>query len=348
MNELVLDGGKTPGAKPDDPRLGVYVLTEFVFCPRAGLCAYESQDWQFEEEQPRPSNYVPDYSLEDIERALAQVLNEVGKLALLILLSFAVGVVLTRYVHRHAAYLAIAAIIWFGFFVVLKLRVAWILVRRRQLADTASAREPDISAQTNQPVQWWDLIKAGFASKPCPSHFVHEDWKFGGKPHRILVRGSMRIPVWHLRSETAPKTVQYQHQIRMAAYCHLVEVCEGAESPFGIVLFGDSYEGMAIPNSAQNRKAFHEELQKARQAIQAVQGNKEPLPPQNDQVCRGCPFGEPVLESQGVTFIRHTHSLPVLVVIDSEGKTCHSHCGDRFRWLPPHAEKESRGLRLLG
>jgi hypothetical protein len=111
------------------------------------------------------------------------------------------------------------------------------------------------------------------------------------------------------------KTVQRQHQIRMAAYCHLVEVCEGAESPYGIVLFGDSYQGMAIPNNSQNRKALHEELQKARQTIQAVKGNKEPLPPRNDQICRGCPLGEPVPESQGVAFIRQTHSLPVLVVI---------------------------------
>ena len=28
-------------AKPNDPWLGVHVLTEFIFCPRAGLIAFE-------------------------------------------------------------------------------------------------------------------------------------------------------------------------------------------------------------------------------------------------------------------------------------------------------------------
>jgi len=344
MNDLVSEGGKTPKVLPPDRRMGVHVLTEFVFCPRAGLCAFESQDWQFEGEEQQPSNYVPDYHLDEIDRALALVLNEIGKLAILIVLSFAIGVVLTRYVHRHAAFLGISAIVWFGFFVVLKLRVAWILARRRKQADTAIAREPDVNVQENQPVQWWALIRAGFSPKKCQSAFVHEDWNLGGKPIRILLRGSLRIPVWHLRSATAPRTIQRQHQIRMAAYCHLLEASEGAESPYGIVLFGDSYEGIAIPNSPQNRKAFHEELHKARQVIQDAMGNLHPLEPQA-QTCGGCHFGYPIPESADIAFKTKTHTLKVVVVEDTEGKTCHSHCGDRFEWLPPHAEKDRRGLR---
>ena len=32
----------TPDGKIHEPPLGVYVLTEFVFCPRAGLCTHEA------------------------------------------------------------------------------------------------------------------------------------------------------------------------------------------------------------------------------------------------------------------------------------------------------------------
>ena len=41
-------------AQRDDPWIGVHVLTEFVFCPRAGLIAYEQQANDEDEEPASP------------------------------------------------------------------------------------------------------------------------------------------------------------------------------------------------------------------------------------------------------------------------------------------------------
>lgn len=60
-----------------EPRLGVYVLTEFVFCPRAGLCAHETG--HNEEENSPPLSYFsfnPLYTLGEIEAALQRAISE--------------------------------------------------------------------------------------------------------------------------------------------------------------------------------------------------------------------------------------------------------------------------------
>ena len=57
----------------------------------------------------------------------------------------------------------------------------------------------------------------------------------------------------------------------MAAYCHLIETCEGAESPYGIVLYPDSYECVTVPNSPENQNKLHSGLLRARKIIRAAQ-----------------------------------------------------------------------------
>src|SRR5262245_39357511 len=54
------------------PRLGVYVLTEFVFCPRAGLCAYELAREEAESSLPAAGKRARYYTLQDIEAALVR------------------------------------------------------------------------------------------------------------------------------------------------------------------------------------------------------------------------------------------------------------------------------------
>ena len=66
----------TPDGEIHEPRLGVYVLTEFVFCLRAGLCAHETG--RDEDEEPPLSffSFNPLYSLPEIEASLQQAVNE--------------------------------------------------------------------------------------------------------------------------------------------------------------------------------------------------------------------------------------------------------------------------------
>ena len=60
-----------------EPALGVYVLTEFVYCPRAGLCAHETEHDE-EEDAPRLSffSFNPLYSVAEIEAALQRTMSE--------------------------------------------------------------------------------------------------------------------------------------------------------------------------------------------------------------------------------------------------------------------------------
>src|SRR5438874_2167368 len=56
-------------AEEDDPWLGVNVLTEFVFCPRAGIIEIEKRrdDLGEDEEDPRANvHYTPPHELSDI------------------------------------------------------------------------------------------------------------------------------------------------------------------------------------------------------------------------------------------------------------------------------------------
>ena len=59
-------------ADPHTPWIGVHSLTEFMFCPRAGLLAHESGDHERPEEQPN-LRYLPEWSLEAIQQRLRVV-----------------------------------------------------------------------------------------------------------------------------------------------------------------------------------------------------------------------------------------------------------------------------------
>jgi hypothetical protein len=64
-----------------DPWIGVHVLTEFIFCPRAGVVAYEQrgEDQGVVELQGPALEYVPTlFELRDIEARLESELHRLG------------------------------------------------------------------------------------------------------------------------------------------------------------------------------------------------------------------------------------------------------------------------------
>ena len=93
-----------------------------------------------------------------------------------------------------------------------------------------------------------------------------------------------------------------QHVARLAAYCHVVEKSEGGSAPYGVILFGNGYDGVTVPNSAENQQAFRNELVRARRLVQAVQkGGLMPDVPARSTVCHDCWLGRPRVHRPGIT-----------------------------------------------
>jgi hypothetical protein len=138
------------------------------------------------------------------------------------------------------------------------------------------------------------------------------------------------------RQHQPAETLYRQHFARIAAYCHLIERCTGYRSPYGVILFGTTYKGVALRNSPAARKAFHDGLLAARQVARDSRRGIEPKRP-HENLCLHCPVGRPVEYRPGLTeTVSAGGVLPVRGAVGPENKLYHSRCGDRFRWLPPH------------
>ncbi|MGD8450899.1 MAG: hypothetical protein PVJ57_03695 [Phycisphaerae bacterium] len=360
-------------ARSDDPWIGVHVLTEFVFCPRAGLMAYEEQDEdqgvEAEDRGPR-LDYIPRWEMHSIERALnlltEQVKSELAALKNRLAALRVVGIIAVL------SALIIGVITWSVLYAMIPLGglllTAMILVVRlwgsiethrgqieelgaiRDLAQKAEPREPNPEQRENQAVNWWSLWRAGFESIVYKEPLRFEPWRLAGRPWRVLRRGSLRIPVFRKRTSVGgdQRRLYRQHYARMAAYCHLLEKCEGAESPYGIVLFGDgSYEGIAVAmDSPGSWTPLRNGLTMARQMVCGWQERKAaPAYPNHQGMCRHCKLGKPFVHRPGETEHRQRGRIIKPHTISGvDSRKYHSKCGDRFRWIPPHEKAYEKGL----
>ncbi len=333
-------------ARLDDPEVGVFVLSEFIFCPRAGLCAYETADGgDVDQSVPPNLDYVPQYDLPLIDNALHEAMTRIWPLAVAAGVAAFVAIVLAFFARWEVVGLALIPFAVIVVHLGPDLQRMAILAYRQWKYHIAEPKEPSPNLEENAEVEWWELLKAGFRSVTYEDSFHHADWKLCGKPWRILRRGSLRVPVF--RKLQNDRTVHPQHVARMSAYCHLIEECEGADSPYGIVLFGQTFEGIAIPDSAANRDVLQSELLKARRVIRlSEQEGAAPPVPRKTSLCTDCRVGKPVVHRPGETEYRsHDALLPVHAVLGNDGRRYHSHCGDRFRWTPPHKKALRVGLR---
>lgn len=331
-------------AEEADPWLGVNVLTEFVFCSRAGIIEVEKQrdDLGEDEEEPRASvNYMPPHEIADIVREIERT---------------------TRWMFRWlpVPFISLAITLatgwWFGwcpavvgvFFTVgLSKPVFTAMEQLRKLkelyafAESRTPAEPDPLVRSHQEVNWWELRKAGFEPFKPQRKLEDVDQRLLGRPWRILRRGDVQIPVFKKRIDGAnPETIFPQHCVRMAAYCHLLERCTGAKSPYGIVLFGFTYRGKAI-NAFAARPAFVEGLLSARRVVRAMRTGTAPAPAPPSS-CSGCPHGKPFAKAP-----MHVHQSAEKPrrTIGADGREYRSECGDRFAWIPPHQKARQKELR---
>jgi len=208
------------------------------------------------------------------------------------------------------------------------------LGERRLAAQLASECNPDPGKNAFQPVDWWGLLLAGYEVSRPKVAMRDENWKLSGKPRRILKKGSMSIPVHRIRKTEGP--ILPQHIVRVMAHCHLIETTEGANSPFAVVLFGNTYQGMTVPNTNENRERFYSALERARTTIlESDAREREPLAPVTGSACSRCHFGCPRPIALMEKTMRYGEALNPLL-LRSRTKSFHCDCGDRFREKPKH------------
>jgi hypothetical protein len=220
-------------------------------------------------------DFLPQYSLVVVEEQLSLHLTKLGTCVTWALLVLFSGGVALWFGWKLA--LVAAAIVFFfiGRWFSRELRAVLTLADTRRQALQAEPKAPAADLLTSMPVNWWSLLKAGFDSIRVQEILRDEGTKLAGKPWRVLRQGSLRIPVIKLEAEQFEAGrfwVYPQHKIRLAAYSHLLATSEGGEVPYGIALFGDSFDGVAIPMTVELKKEVLQQLEAAREILRAEPG----------------------------------------------------------------------------
>lgn len=333
-------------AMEQDPWIGVHSLTEFIFCPRAGLIQYEQKGLEEDNnDTQRRFDYLADWDETEIERDLK---IHIRKLWFFIIVLIAVPCLLIPIINWNFGGFNLFSIFGTGILVIFWTRhlfkvISRILelIRRRNAARQALPSEPPGEFERYE-VNWWSLKKVGYETIRYRESLRDPRWKLAGKPWRVLRKDSKRIPVFRLK---AGERLFRQHYARMAAYCHLIEKSEGALSPYGIILYADSYNGIAIANAPRSRKTFHEGLRNSRHIVKQADAGRNPPMPANENRCKSCPIGKPFVYRSGKTeTMRYGKALSVNGIEGIDNRVYHSPCGDRFWWVPPHEKAYDKGL----
>ncbi len=326
-----------------EPMIGVHVLAQFEFCQRAGVISSEvaSEDTGEESESPQRLDYLPDYEESLIRESLTSTMMAFWFASLLL----ATGVVAVGWMGNwriefgilSAVPLGVILYWWFRF-----VRAIVILRSRLDAAMNAVPREPNLLHLSEQIFNWWDLRRAGYQVDRMPEPMTDSNRGLIGRPWRVLRKGSLRIPVF--RKHRGKQVVHNQQRTRIAAYCHLIESCEGSSAPFGLVMFAGSYDVVVVPNNGANQATLSDVVHRARQVLSSRNATHNiPVPARS--ACESCPLGRPR------SFVPLEFDLPESLAPQSirlstgvGGLRYHSECGDRFDWIPPH--KDATNLRL--
>lgn len=332
--------------------LGVHVVSEHVFCPRAGLITHSEtpQDEGVESSILR-LDYAPNYELAENERQRAIQAALLWQY-LAIALGFALlGFVLSLAVHWSFLYAGLLAAGLPVRYFWLELGKTWALLREQREAKLPDPLEPSAAIPQDESVNWWSLRAAGFVAHPVEETQVDADLKLVGKPWRILRRGNLAIPAFVRRSD---KDLTPQQRVRIAAYCHLIQINEQAESPFGIVLDRGSFEGIAVKPADRDLERLRRALRQAPRILEDWLTRRTfPLPPHesNFAPCSGCPHGKPIRFVPGETETSCYGARVPPFRMESPlvtGVTFHSPCGDHFQWIPKHDDAGELDLRPAG
>ena len=354
-------------AEPYEPWIGVHALSEFVFCPRAGICSHDQAgNDDGEELDDRPGFYhMPIFFKEELDGQQTDLAKDslisIGIGFVTLVCMVAAGFFLHPVFYIAAMLCGIVALIACSAFYVRAAKVGSVLKEW----GNANSEVPGMDITELTVVRWPNFSVVDDYNIEKPQDVLREcEWKLAEKPWRVVRHGNRVIPVF-LRNVTADSAVRVlgdtdtpqlfpQHFVRIAAYCHLIEASEGLESPYGIVLTRGSLAGIAIPHTKATREQFVAAMAEARKTMRDVAHDPHMRPVINEEHCVGCPHGWPVTvdvcfscrvtdeEQKPRELMPH---LATATLQDKKGnqrkRRYHSHCGDRFVWLPPH-EKAAR------
>ena len=329
--------------------LGVHVVSEHIFCPRAMLTTHaDSYEDVGEERSILRLDYAPCYELSELERKLDSRATLLWQLIALVATFATVGFLLSMFFHWSFLWAGLLAAVIPARFFLKEIRTTLRLLRDHRSVGQAKPIEPSELVPHDEAVNWWSLRAAGFVSHPVDELLVDDELTLKGRPWRILRRGPLAIPVF-VRSGT--NELRPQQRVRIAAYCHLIRVNERAESPFGIVLDRGTFEGIAV-------KPSEPDLQRLKRALRQIPRvltdwlsiGSIPKPPMesNYAPCWGCPHGKPRLYEPEVTETTCYDRKVTMYRTKTElrkDQVFHSPCGDHFGWIPPHELAEELQLR---
>lgn len=337
---------------PHAPPLGVHVLSEFMYCPRAGIIAIDQQqeDNGCEAAVAPSLGGLPVHDQHRIEKALKQYQEQVA---------YSIGlnaaVLILALIAFMSSWGALSLLMLAGMYLPAKslhglLKDYHTLRRRLHEAQCAAVREPDWSLRIPQPIQWWSLIRAGFDSVEKQAPIADHDLRLAGKPWRVLQRGDRHIPVISVRVDVAKddrrREGQFSPQLRarLAAYAYLISRIEGAQADWAIVMFGKSTDGVAVPIEETTFSLFAEGLLATRRQVLDYRADPSmsPAPARGTSPCIGCPHGKPSHPERKSVF--RGVEVTQLITQSADGKRYHCTCGDRFRWVPPHEQAKRLGL----
>lgn len=346
MDRLSDFGGTQRGSVGSYPEVRVHVLSEQVFCPRAAILALESEDDCGEEARPLGprldgfENYDEHRFAEELHTRWRQLSLWLTLLAPAILFVLAVWW-LTTPIWGAVVSLPVfflLAKIWDSVVAIIA------VVREQAIFRAASPAEIDMTSDQVRDVNWWALRKAGFdCYKPQDSHHDLSE-RLAGRPWRILTKGTtLRIPV--IRKHRGDRVWRTQHLVRVAAYCKLIETCESADAPFGILMFADSKECLIIPNNNVAKMHFEKAMENTRELMVSYAGGKYVPQEPTDARCHGCHWGEPCEYEEGVTdTVLNGNRLSPLQTRAKNSKYYHCPCGDKYGGVPPHDDAIALGI----
>ncbi len=334
---------ETLNAEPTLIRLGVHELAAFVFCRRAGLIAFEKKHEDDGNDAGLARlDFKHAYEFIELHEQLKHVLNWMVASSVVMGLSLiCLWVSTSPLLFVGITLLELYLLKYF----LKSARNVFQYSRSIRAYEVLPGKSPDPTSTNDEAINWWSMRSAGFEAILPPAPFHDEENNLIGKPWRLLRHGSTLIPVF--RANKA-KNIKEQHRVRIAAYCQLVEQCEGSYAPYGIVLDPIGYAGTAIKITESLQHQLREELRRARQTISQARASakQEPSPPRNEEKCKLCPYGKVHASDDQLHLNVRGEPSEVYGLESPSGKTFHSNCGDRFHWRPPHKTLLEQGWSI--
>ncbi|MCA9063856.1 MAG: hypothetical protein KDA96_12375 [Planctomycetaceae bacterium] len=331
-------------AQPNDPWLGAHELSEYTFCHRAGLNTTNLQqiDRGQDENHVPPLDYQPEYDPAAIQRCLHLYSFRV--------LTWAVAVVLLAWISTTLLrglwlpwLLGVTFLIGCLVFGVSDAGQLMFWCRQKWLSCQGDATLPDPMNPDPERILWWQFFRAGFVSVLTTGGLRDDDLRLAGEPFKLLQRGNEYIPVFLKRGEGAE--IYPQHFVRIAAYCLLLQRQTNGIARYGLVLQAGTFDCVVIKFNRESFDLLALNLIDARRIMRNYDQLEQAPPPPRAQLCRKCPFGRPrSVDTAESLKMREQTGLVAYANIGADGRRYHCHCGDRFRWMPPHQRVMELGI----